>query len=137
MMILDTNVISELMKESPNKNVVNWIAEIDVEQIYTTAITIAELHYGIQSLPQGKRKLALQKSLSSISSLFNKRILSFDEKTAPFYANVTVRRKEQGQPISVLDAQIAAICSRHKMPLATRSVTDFVSLELEVFNPWD
>lgn len=136
MIVLDTNVISELMKESPDKNVVDWISDFDAEQIYTTSITIAELHYGIEALPQGKRKLALRSALSGLSGLFDKRVLSFDAKSALHYADITIRRKRQGRPISVLDSEIAAICSHHQITLATRNTVDFEALEIDVVNPW-
>ena len=139
MIILDTNVIYELMKgDKCSTNVYNWTSKQNINNLFTTTITQAEILYGIAILPQGKRKnkLVKQANLMFIEDFFN-RILSFDEKAANAFADIASRRRKKGQPISQADAQIAAICYCYKASIATRNVEDFINCNIEIINPWE
>ncbi|MCL2826174.1 MAG: type II toxin-antitoxin system VapC family toxin [Eggerthellaceae bacterium] len=139
MFVLDTNTISELMKENPSESVVAWIGECKADELYTTTITQAEIGYGILRLADGKRKNALQDAYADIfGNIFAARVFPFDFEAAPFYSRITADAERNGKPISVLDAQIAAICACRKATLVTRNIKDFTSVRgLILVNPWD
>jgi len=139
MIILDTNIISELMKgDRTDKNVYNWIANQEIKSLYTTTISQAEILLGIAILPEGKRQTKLNE-LAHLMFIedFNNRILSFDEKSAIAFAQIVSNRRKKGQPISQADAQIAAITYTNHGILATRNVKDFISCNIEIVNPFD
>ncbi len=137
MILLDTNVISEMMKPSPSLKVIDWLDQEDVMQLFVSTITIAEIFYGIQSLPSGKRKNTLEESFQNVlQEGFKHRILSFNEKAAEFYGQLMSHRKKIGKPLSILDGQIAALAVSEKASLATRNVRDFVDCHLSVINPF-
>ncbi|NET85203.1 MAG: type II toxin-antitoxin system VapC family toxin [Moorea sp. SIO1F2] len=139
MIILDTNVISELMKgNNCSFSVSNWTSQQLITNLYTTTITQAEILYGIAILPQGKRQYELQKAANLMfTEDFSGRILSFDQKAAVSFALIASERRKIGQPISQADAQIAAICLIHNATLATRNVDDFKNCNIAITNPWD
>src|SRR3990167_9160330 len=110
MIILDTNIISEMMKSSPAAKVSGWLDQQEVTQLYITTITIAEISYGLNVLPKGSRRQLLENAFNkTIQAAFKHRILSFDEPAAHLYGKMMGHRKEFGRPLSVLDGQIAAI----------------------------
>jgi hypothetical protein len=135
--ILDTNVLSELMKAEPAPRVVAWFASRHPHQLYTTSITEAEIFYGIDLLPRSKRRTAL---LAAAAGMFAEdfvgRILSFDSEAARVFALLAAGRRAIGKPIGHLDAQIAAIARVQKATLATRNVDDFDGCGLDVLDPW-
>lgn len=137
MIVLDTNVISELMRGSPETAVIEWIdmhADID---LFVTAITVAELFYGIARLPNGRRKTNLATQVERmIGEDFDHRVLPFDELAAAHYGDIAADREHAGRPISIADAQIAAICRSYASTLATRNVDDFASTGITVIDPW-
>ena len=137
MFILDTNIISELMRPEPNPGLESWIASKPIDSLYTTSITIAELYFGIECQDEGKRKLWLRQSVTEIieKGLLG-RILSFDQESALIYAQIAARRRTQGRPISIADAQIASITYLHQMILVTRNTSDFHDCKVEVINPF-
>lgn len=136
MIIVDTNVVSELMRSEPSPRVQGWVRERDVRELKMTAITVAEVLYGIERLPSGKRKTAIRRDAQDVFGRFADEILAFDAAAAPIYAEIVDRRDRLGAPISGYDAQIAAICRTHGAPLATRNTKDFENTGVQVLNPW-
>lgn len=138
MIVLDTNVISEIMRPEPNPAVLNWLDAQYADELYISAIVKAEIEMGIAILDDGKRKQALFKAAEFVFMNFANRFLSFDDKTASQYAAIIAFAKKQGHPMSVEDALIAATAIHHSAPLATRNVTDFDFLmNLKLINPWE
>jgi toxin FitB len=137
LIVVDTNVISELTRQTPAPEVVAWLDSLTSGEVATTAITAAELLYGVARLPEGRRRTELSAAVNGLlSDDFDGRVLSFDQLAASRYAQVVSGRERLGQPISIPDAQIAAICSTVRATLATRNVTDFEDTGIEVINPW-
>jgi predicted nucleic acid-binding protein len=135
--VLDTNVISELMRPTPTRVVVDWVDQQPAGDLYLTSVTIADLLYGVARLAEGRRRAVLAEQVDAmINEDFQRRILSFDLAAAPHYADMAVHRAALGQPISTADAQIAATCRSHDAKLATRNTKDFARLNLQVINPW-
>ena len=135
--ILDTNVVSEPMRSSPAEAVRAWWSQQQPGDLFITAVTIAEILYGIELLPHGKRRVAL---LAGAELMFGKvlsgRILPFDEEAARAFAAIAASRRGQGRPITDLDAQIAAIARSRGATLATRNIADFEDCGIRVVNPW-
>jgi predicted nucleic acid-binding protein len=134
--IVDTNVISELMRPSPAATVVNWVRAHSQRELYTTAVTLAEVRYGIERLDDGRRKELFTAAAEEIFSSFEEYVLPFDRAAAIHYATVVSVRDRAGLPIDGFDAQIAAICHTHKAVLATRNVKDFQGTGIEMTDPW-
>jgi predicted nucleic acid-binding protein len=136
MIILDTNVVSELMRADPAPQVVSWVRDRDRRELRTTVITLAEIRYGIARLPDGRRKQALLTAANEVFSAFNDQILPVDPAAAEHYALVASGRERAGKPIGGMDALIAAICRSRGAALATRNAPDFDGTGVEVINPW-
>jgi len=136
MIIVDTNVASELMRPSPSELVRDWVQSRPGRDLYTSAITVAEIRYGIEKLPQGRGKNSLRSAANKIFETFAQQILSFDAVAAEQYALIVSHRDGLGLPIDGFDAQIAAICRVHGATLATRNVSDFRQTGIELINPW-
>lgn len=136
MIILDTNVLSELTRPRPESTVVAWLDAVPASELATTAITVSELRYGVTRLSDGRRKLALVDSVDALIAEFAGRIEPFDAYAAEAYPLVVTRRERLGRPISTLDAQIAAICRARQVPLATRNTKDFLDTGIELVDPW-
>ena len=137
MFILDTNVASELMRPAPNPTVAAWIAGQDAEEMYLTAVSEAELLYGVAIMPAGRRRNALEAAMREWLDLgFARRILPFDSAAARAYAEIASGRRRVGRPIGEADCQIAAISRSCGAVLATRNVRDFDSTEVELVDPW-
>lgn len=138
MILLDTNVLSEFMRPQPSVSVVAWLDQQPAGEVYTSAVSRAEIELGLMLMPPGKRQEALsQAAWAMFAEDFAGRCLPFDEDAARHYAAIVSARTRAGRPISVEDAQIAAIALTHQMPLATRNTTDFDLIDdLEVVNPW-
>ena len=137
MIVLDTNVLSEFMRGQPEPAVVRWLDLHSQHEYAITAVTVAELLYGIARLPEGRRKGGLQEAaLQMIEDEFAGMVLPFDEHTARHYAAVVAQRERSGRPVSMADAQIAAICRHHGAVLATRNGKDFEGIGLSLANPW-
>jgi predicted nucleic acid-binding protein len=138
MIILDTNVISEMMKVNPHPAVVAWFKEQGNDQLYLTTLTVAEIRYGISTLPKGKRKSSLETNATYMfSAVFADRIVSFDYDAACYYAMIHALRNDAGKTITVMDAEIASICKSNSAALATRNTRDFTNLHIKLINPWD
>ncbi|CAG9166149.1 type II toxin-antitoxin system VapC family toxin [Cupriavidus pinatubonensis] len=137
MIVLDTNVLSELMRAQADSSVIGWLDRQEPASFAITAVTVAELLYGIARLPDGRRKAGLQEAaLQMLDEEFADRVLPFDEDAAVHYAALVSQRDRAGRPISMADAQIAAICRHHAATLATRNSKDFEGTGLILANPW-
>ncbi len=137
MIVLDTNVLSELMRSRPAAHVVRWVDEQDASALAITAVTAAELLYGVARLADGARKTKLAAAVDAlVRQDFAGRVLPFDATAAEHYAELVVERERQGRPVSVSDGQIAAICRLHGSILATRNVRDFDAIAIAVVDPW-
>ena len=137
MIILDTNVVSELIRVTPDLGVRAWVNSLPSTQIATTAITAAELHYGVARLSAGQRRQQLAVAVSALlNDALRGRVVAFDERAARRYADVVTGREHAGRPIAVPDAQIAAICRELGAVLATRDIKDFEETGVELVDPW-
>jgi predicted nucleic acid-binding protein len=135
--ILDTNVISELTHPVPDSGVITWLDSLPAEETAITAITAAELRCGLRRMPDGRRKTELSEAVSAlINADFRDRVEPFDVLAADQYADVVTARERAGQPISISDAQIAAICRALDATLATRNTSDFTGTGVNLINPW-
>ena len=138
MIVLDTNVVSELMKPAPADAVARWVADQPATTLYTTSITQAEILHGIMLLPAGKRRSALEAAAEAMfEEDFGGRVLPFGREAAHAYAQIAAQRRRSGRPISHFDAQIAAIARSARAPVATRNVSDYGGCGIKVLNPWD
>lgn len=138
MIILDTDVVSELMKSAPHAAVTRWIADQQATTLYTTSITQAEVLHGILLLPVGKRRAALEAAAEAMFEKdFGGRVLPFGGDAARAYAQIAAQRHRSGRPISNFDAQIAAITRTAHAAVATRNVGDYGACGIKVMNPWD
>ena len=138
MIVLDTNVVSELMRREPAGAVLAWVDRQPADEAWLTAVTLVELLYGVGRLPDGRRKSDLAIAIDAmIVEDFDHRIAAFDEPAAAHYADIVVVRERAGRPISAADAQIAATCRSHGALLATRNVDDFADTRIAIANPWD
>ncbi len=138
MKILDTNVVSELIRPNRDENVVAWVDAQPLAELFVTAITEAELRSGVATMPSGKRKKALEADIHGIlQTEFAGRILPFDSNAAIEYAAIVSKRRALGQPISQFDTQIAAIARANgAAAIVTRNVDDFANTRVTVINPW-
>jgi toxin FitB len=137
MIILDTNVISEPLRPAGDSTVLNWLDQQEIETLYLTSITVAELRYGIAALPAGKRKRRLEEDFDErILSLFSGRVLAFDEDATIEYARIRSKAKTVGKAIGITDAFIAAIATHHGFSVATRDESPFQAAGIRVINPW-
>lgn len=137
-MLLDTNIISELMRSAPNSHVVNWLNTQSAQACYLSSITLAEIEYGIAVLPSGQKRDNLAIRFKQfVNQGFGGRLLAFDEQSAEYFARVMSLRKQLGRPMSFQDGQIAAIALQHGLPLATRNIKDFEGVGLLLLNPFD
>ncbi len=137
MIVLDTNVISELMRREPDAAVMAWIGEQPIAGVFTTTLTQAEIFYGLALMPEGRRRddlLAAARPMFEID--LAGRVLPFDTDAAAAYPEIAAGRKQAGRPISQIDAQIAAIVRSRGARLATRNVADFADCGITVVNPW-
>jgi toxin FitB len=135
--VLDTNVISEVFRPSPDAKVVAWLESLTGE-VSITAITLAELLAGVRRLPDGRRRLALAARIDAALQPYRRSsaVLAFDEEAAGYYADIFAARERAGLPISMADAQIAAICRSNDAVCATRNTKDFVGTGVELVDPW-
>lgn len=137
MIVLDTNVLSELLRPAPDPAVIMWLEAQTPAQVFTTAITEAEIRYGVARLEAGRRREGLMAAITAIfAEDFAGRVLAFDAECATAYADIVAARERSGRPISQFDAQIAAIARMHDAAIATRNVKDFEALGLTLLNPF-
>ena len=137
MIVLDTNVLSELMRPRPVDQVVSWVGSRPGYELFTTAISEAEIFYGIELLSKGKRRdLLLAAAEAMFAEDFAGRVLSFDNEAARAFATIVVGRRALGKPISHADAQIGAIALSRGAMLATRNMQDFEDCGVRLVDPW-
>jgi predicted nucleic acid-binding protein len=138
MILLDTNVISELMRAEPAQAVLDWFAQRDATDLFISAITEAELRTGVAILPEGQRRDRLQQALDAmIDQDFQSRVLPFDSPAARAYADIAAQRRAAGRSITEADCQIAAIARALGVPVATRNTKDFAGCGITLINPWN
>ena len=137
MIVLDTNVISEIFRQRPEPRVLAWLESL-TDDVAITSITLAELLAGVGRLPEGRRRTEFETAIRAAIEPYRdtRSLLAFDEDAAAEYAEVFVLRERAGLPISMADAQIAAICRANQAVCATRNVKDFEATGVEVTNPW-
>lgn len=137
MIVLDTNVLSELMRPTPEPKVLAWLEGQAGDVVFTTAISRGEMLYGAHRLPAGKRR---EEVFLAIEAIFSNdlagRVLPYDEAAADAHAELAARRRAQGRPSSQSDMMIAGIVRSHGAMLATRNVRDFVDCGISLFDPW-
>ncbi len=136
MIVLDTNVVSELLRPAPAAEVVAWLRRQEAASLATTAITVAEIQFGLARLPAGRRATELQRLADNALASFPAQVLPFDVSSAELYGDLAARRERAGRPIDALDAQIAAICVFRAASLATRNTKDFVDTGVDLLDPW-
>lgn len=137
MIILDTNIVSELLRPAPAPQVEAWLAAQDGVTVYFTSVGEAELRHGVAILPAGRRRSALAAAIEAmLDEDFHGRILPFDRAAARAYADIAAERRAAGRPISQFDCQIAAIAHAHRAAVATRNIGDFEGCGIELVDPW-
>lgn len=137
MIVLDTNVISEPMRAAPDTAVIAWLNGQAQAALFTTSINVMELRFGVERLPEGRRKTDLWDVLDfTLSRLVGPRVLAFDAPAAALAARIVAKAEASGAPIGQTDAQIAAITAAHGFAVATRDVAPFHMAGLAVINPW-
>ena len=137
MVVLDTNVVSEMMLDSPHPEVLVWMDSRPAREMFVTAVTEAEVRTGIAFLPEGARRRELANAAErTLGSLFAGRVLPFDSTAARCYADIAAIRRAAGRPISQADCQIAAMARSRGMAVATRNVQDFSGTGIAVIDPW-
>jgi len=137
MIILDTNVLSALMRESPDAPVVAWLDRQPAESIWITSLTLFEARFGLASLPAGRRRRALEASFEHLlNEDLESRVLDFDSAAATQAALLAAERRKRGRPVDMRDTQIAGIALARRATLATRNVRHFRDLKVPVVDPW-
>ena len=137
MVVLDTNVVSEVMRSPADGPVADWIASKSLDELSITAVTLAEVLYGIRLLPAGRKRNELARKFQKfLSRGFGNRILSFDHDAAGHYAAIMVQRRRMGRQVKELDAMIGAITLARSADLATRNTGDFTDCGVRLINPW-
>ena len=137
MALLDTNVVSELIRKAPDPAVEAWTAGRPLESLFFSAVGEAELRYGVAILPPGRRRETLASNIERmLRDAFGNRVLPFDGDAARAYADIAAMRRSAGRPVAPADCQIAAIARSRNMAVATRNVRDFEDIDIEVVDPW-
>jgi predicted nucleic acid-binding protein len=136
MILLDTNVVSEAMKTEPHPSVSGWLDAQAADTLFLSSLTVAELIFGVGSLPQGKRKDNLTATLESVLALFEARVLSFDIAAARHYAVLATKARAAGKGFPAPDGYIAATAAAHGFAVASRDTSAFTAAGLTVIDPW-
>jgi toxin FitB len=137
MIVVDTNVLSEGMMPVPSRNVIRWMAAHPASVLFTTTITVGEMLFGLELVPVGRRRVALQQAIRAMFDVeFAGRILAFDMDAARAFADISARCRRIGRPVGELDAQIAAIARSRGAAVATRNVRDFQDCGVDLIDPW-
>jgi toxin FitB len=138
LIILDTNVLSELMQKAPDPSVVEWLDRQPAESVWITSITLFEARLGLALLPKGRRRQALELAFEQLlAEDLEERVLDFDRSAAEAAANLASERQQNGRTVDMRDTQIAGIVIARRAALATRNVKHFADLTAEVVNPWE
>lgn len=135
--LLDTNVVSEWVKPRPDPHVVAWLDDVDEDRVFLSVVTLAELRYGIERLPAGRRRERLDEWLrEELPNRFESRVLAIDPAIANAWGTILAQRDRTGRPISTMDAFVAATAEVHGLTLVTRNASDFRPSVKSVFDPW-
>ena len=138
MVVIDTNIVSELMRAEPSAEVLAWMDDRPPRELFVTAVTEAEVRTGIALLPEGRRRRSLAEACErAFGSLFAGRVLPFDSDAARAYAEIVAAGRVRGHPVSQADGQIGAIARARGMAVATRNIRDFENMGIEIYDPWD
>jgi predicted nucleic acid-binding protein len=137
MIVLDTNVVSELQGRRYSDRILSWLDGFAVESVFLTSITIGEIRFGLELLADGKRKATLIAELKAIEAEFSGRVLGFSSNAAHRYGTIAAQRHKIGRRMETKDAMIAAICLANGATLATRNTKDFEGLDLKLVNPFE
>lgn len=137
MLLLDTNVVSELMRRAPAPAVLHFVDSKLLREMFLPSIALAELRYGIQRLPQGRRRDDIETAFASLLEAgFDGRVLAFDSACAEGYAELRARRERAGRPVTVQDALIGGMALAYGATLATRNIADFADTGVDLVDPW-
>lgn len=137
MIVLDTNVISELMRPAPSRQVIEWLDRQSPEAIWLTSISVLEIRFGLELLDDGARRLRLEQALDAVLAQdLAERVLTFDTHAADHTARLAAKAQRAGQSMELRDAMIAGIALRHGARLATRNLRHFEHAGMELENPW-
>jgi toxin FitB len=138
MIVLDTNVVSELMRPTPESRVLRWFASQAAEDLHITSVTMAEILFGIELVATARRRDVLRAATEKMfETVFGDRILTFEDRAARAFSQIASARRRQGKPISESDAQIAALARVHSATLATRNPYVFEGCGVRLVNPWE
>lgn len=137
MILLDTNIVSEPLRQAPEQRVVDWLDAQPLETLYLAAMTVAELRAGVASLPEGRKRHLLDHAIEQrVLPTFAGRVLAFDLSCTLAYAQILAETRRAGATIQTSDALIAAVAKTHGLMVATRDVGPFAAAGIQVFNPW-
>jgi predicted nucleic acid-binding protein len=136
MIILDTNVLSALMLQTPDRSVVAWLDQQPRSSIWTTSITVLEVRFGLQIMVGGKRRSEVIQAFESVLETIAHRVLPFDEAAAEQAGDLMASRQRQGRPRDLRDTMIAGIASAQHATLATRNTAHFDDISVPLVNPW-
>ena len=136
MIILDTNVLSALMRQRPNKNVITWLDQQPRTSVWTTSITVLEVRFGLQIMPTGKRQFVLMRAFEELIEKIDDRIASFDDAAARQAGDLMASRHKKGRPGDLRDTMIAGIVLAQHATLATRNTTRFADVSIPLVDPW-
>ena len=135
--LLDTNVISESAKPLPSRNVLDWLATADENQLFLSVVSFAEIRHGIERLDRGRRRTALDLWLKEqLPARFSGRVLPVDLETADLCGHIIARARTAGRPIGAMDSLLSATAEQHQLTLVTRNIKDFEVTGVPLFNPW-
>jgi hypothetical protein len=138
MVVLDTNVLSALMHGDPSHVVAQWLDTLSPASIWTNAITVYEVRFGLETMPEGRRRRALERSfVDAMRSSVENRILLFDETAAEAAVSIALRQRRAGRPVEIRDVQIAGIVASRRAMLATGNTRHFEGVGLSLINPWN
>lgn len=136
MIVLDTNVLSALMRQTPDTQVIAWLDRQPRSSIWTTSITLLEVRFGLQIMAAGKRRSALMEGFAAVLSKLGQRVIPFDAAAAQQAGNLMASRHKKGRPIELRDTMIAGIVLAQHATLATRNTAHFEDIAVWVVNPW-
>jgi toxin FitB len=135
--LLDTNVVSEWVKPRPNFGVMEWLATTDEDRLFLSVVTLAELRYGVERLPNGRKRAQLQEWLETeLIERFEGRMVVIDESIATMWGELLARADAAGRPLGAMDGFLAATALVHQMSMVTRNEADFSAIAIKTFNPW-
>lgn len=134
--LLDTCVLSELVKPAPSVSVLAWMKQQNAQNLYVSALSLAEMHRGVAKLAKSRRQQELREWLASVEQQFEDRALSFETATASVWGQLCAQMESKGKPMAQMDSLIAAVALSHGLCLVTRNERDFANAPLLLVNPW-